>query len=264
VVRDRGDEAASVRYAEAEDMIDSPPTRLDTLMNGLPHSFGRVAVLTVTLAAATAGLVIGTQLPQVTSRTEPGSGSTSAADTGRVAGPAAADDGLGRGLLTLEELSAIGEPASGGTYTRGSASSIPDPCSRPEPGDSGVSYVPGPRGATAVSFHVVGGTVTQRLTTMGDVAHAQARLRDVVSGVRGCQFEFGTDVALGDVGPGLGDEYVAGTVVRRYPSGASSTVALLLIRVGSSLVEFSITGPSATALDFDVRCRTISLAGMAR
>lgn len=263
MVRDRGEEAVTVRCAEAEDMIDSPPTRLDTLLKGLPRTFGRVAVLTLTLVAATAGLVIGTHIPRDTSRTEPGSGSTSAADTGRAADSTAAD-GLGRGLLTLEELSAIGEPASGGTYTRGSASAIPDPCSRPEPGDSGVRYVPGPRGATAVSFHVVGGTVTQRVTTDADLAQARARLRDVISGVRSCQFGFGTDVELGEIGPGLGDEFVAGTVVRRYPSGASSTVALLLIRVGSSLVEFSITGPSAEAADFDVRCRTISLAGLAR
>lgn len=152
--------------------------------------------------------------------------------------------GPGYDLLTLQDLIAIGEQASGGTYTRGSTSALPDPCTTPAPGDEGVSYVPGPQGATAVSFRVTGGSVTERVTTLPDDAAARAEMRALVGRVRNCAVDSDLKVELATIGPGVGEEYVQAMVTRRYPSGSSSTVAILLVRVDGLLWEFSLTGPN--------------------
>ncbi len=264
------DDAGGPGTGESEDLIGSSPDRLDRLADlvsaRVPRSFSRTAMVATAALAAVAGLVLG-QLtaPRSAGPVDSVASTSSSYDRGS---PAAALPrefaALGRGLMTADELAAIGEPVTGGTYTRGSASAIPDPCSRPRPGDTGVSYVPGPSGATAVSFQVAGGTVTERVTTFVDDQAARQHLRDVVVGVSICQSAVGTGVSFGEIGAGLGHEYVAGTVVRRYPTGSTTTAALLVVRVGSVLVEFSLTGSTAAAADFAVRCRAIALAGLAR
>lgn len=226
----------------------------------IPGSFSRMTLLTCAVVAAVVGVLLGQR-----AATPPDAGVP--VTTPEQAAPIASTPGefpaLGRGLLSLSELAVIGEPATGGTYTRGSASALPDPCSRPAPGDAGVSYVSGPLGASAVSFQLIGGSVTERVTTLDDEAAAREHLQALVTRVRTCLVDPAVNVELATIGPGVGDEYVQAMVTRNYQSGSSSTVAILLVRVRSVLVEFSLTGSTAAAADVAGRCRAISLAGLA-
>ncbi|MBA3339143.1 MAG: hypothetical protein H0T54_05250 [Geodermatophilaceae bacterium] len=254
-MQDFGEDSSRPRASALEDVIGSSPDRLDSFLQWIPVSFSRLALLSVALVSALAGLVIG----HLSAPHEPAT----------VAAPAASADPQSESarapaLLTLPELAAIGEQASGGTYTRGSASAVPDPCNHPGPGDTGVSYVPGPRGATAVSFRVAGASVSERVSTFNDVLDARSRLREVVATAGDCQVDAQDQVVLGEVEVevGLGDEYVRGRVVHSYPSGASSTVSVLLVRVDRALLEFSLTGPSAAAAGSGERCLTIALVAL--
>lgn len=213
--------------------------------------------------AALVGLVVG-QLTAAPSDVDPATIGTGRATTELQARVDSLEDQLGRGLLTLGDLAAIGEPASGGTYTLGSASSLPDPCSRPDPGDAGVRYLPGPFGATSVSFQLIGGSVTERVTPLPDDVAARQRLRVVVSRARDCPVDTDANVELGVIGPGVGDEYVHAVLTRSYPTGSSNTVTVFLVRVGAVLVEFSLTGPTAAASESRARCLAIVQAGLRR
>jgi len=272
VVPDTADETAPAHPSEPEDVIGSPPTRLDDLISRVdsrvPQSYGRAAVLAVAVVAAMVGLLIGYQLTPGPRIAEPAGGTTAPAVTDSEAASGSLEAGLGRGLLTLADLAATGELASGGTYTRGSASALPDPCAPVAPGAAGVSYLPGPRGATAVSFRIVGGSVTERVTVLADDAQASSRLRASITSARTCPIDSAVTVELAAIGPGLGeesvpvDETVHVLVHRDYPSGSSTTVSVLLIRVGAVLVEFSLAGPSSTATDSSARCLTFARAGL--
>lgn len=265
MVQDAPDTDEGPSSADLEDVIASsdaePGGLIGWLNTRLPQSFGRTAVLTVAAVAAALGLLVGyvTAVPPTTDPVAvasippaPESTATSRPPDARVA------------LLTIGQLAAIDESASGGTYTRGSTSAIPNPCLQPHAGDTGVSYVPGPAGATAVSFQLAIGTVTQRVTPLADDVVAQVRLREVLAEQRACEIDAGLAVVLGEIGPGLGDEFISGSVVRNYPTGGSSTTSIVLVRLGASLVEFSLTGPTSTAADVEARCVAIAQAALRR
>lgn len=252
----------------SEDLIGSDPDRLDSFLGRLksrfPRTLGRPAVLTVAAVAAVAAAVslVTGQVTAQAPTTEPVAVAPAPTSTATTQSPDAR-----LALLTIGQLATIGEIASGGTYTRGSASAIPNPCLQPHAGDTGVSYVPGAAGATAVSFQLAGSSitsVTQRVTRLADDLAAAMRLREVVDAQRDCQLGAGLSVVVGDIGPGLGDELASVSIGRGYPSGAASTTEILLVRLGASLVEFSLTGPSADRAGDAARCFAIAQAGLTR
>lgn len=251
-----------------EEEIGSSPDRLDTfarrLSTHVPQRFGRTSVLAVALIAVACGVLVG----RLTVSPDP---TATASQTDPVSTTAGSDDqvesavgDLGRGLLTVGDLAAIGEVATGGTYTRGSASAVPDPCTSVFPGDAGVSYVPGPIGATSVSFSLTGATLTERITVLADEAVATRRLRDLASRTGDCPAPAGTTIEFGSIAAGLGDEYLPISVVRNYATGTSRTVTIVLVRVAATLVEFALTTPTERSDLADLRCRRIAIAGIAR
>lgn len=265
-MRDNAGDSAGSLPIESEDVIGSPPTRLDALISRvnsrLPQSFGRPAVLAVAVVAVLVGVLIGNQLTAATRIAQPGGETTAPVSPDSEGASGSLEVRLGRGLLSLDELAATGELASGGTYTRGSASALPDPCEPVAPDDPGVSYVPGPSGATSVTFQIVGGSVTERVTVLADVAQASARLRATVTSARNCRVDSVVTIELAALSPGLGDESVHVSVHRSYASGSSTTVSIMLIRVNEVLVEFSLAGRGAAAAESSARCLVIARAGL--
>lgn len=250
--------------AAAEDLITSVPGRLDIMIGRvdsvLPSRSARAALLGAIALIAVLGLISGPLTP-------PGS----APESGRIAistpAPQPLRDGptnpLGRGLLTLGDLAGIGEPAHGGTYTIGSASALPDPCSRPALGGPEVIYIAGPNGATSVTFSLVGATVTERVMLLPDEVAARQRLRVVISRARDCSAGPSVRTELGPIGPGLGEEFAQAVVTRDHPQGTAATITILVVRVGAALVEFSLSGSGAAAVAM-ARCLAIARAGLAR
>lgn len=269
VVRVGADDNAGSAAAGSEDLISSSPDRLDTLVelvnSRLARSFNRTAMLIVAALASLVGFVVGqlTAAPPSVGPAVIGAGEASPQHRERIE---SLDNQVGRGLLTLADLATIGEPAARGTYTLGSASVLPDGCSGPTLDDVGVRHLPGPEGATSVSFQLAGGSVTERVTTLSDDGAARQRLQVVVTRARDCPVGKAADVEVGLIGPGVGDEYVHAVVIRSYPSGGSSTVTVFLVRVGAVLLEFSLAEPTepTAAADSRARCLAIVQAGLRR
>lgn len=267
------DDGSQDAASASEDLIGSTPDRFDAFVRRLsthiPQRFGRTSVLAVALIAVACGVLVGrlTMAPDPTADlAHPDAVSTTTAAIDDQADSTVGD--LGRGLLTVGDLAAIGEVASGGTYTRGSASALPNSCSPPDPGDVGVSYVPGPAGATSVSFRVAGGTLTERITEFPDEDAAAQQLFDIAGGPDDCT-AVGTLIDYGSIGPDLGNEYLVISVDYSYPTGVSRTVSIVLVRVGATVVEFALTtspGSGAeSALDRSEsgsRCLVIAAAGI--
>lgn len=205
--------------------------------------------------------------------------------------------GLG-GLLSVQDFSAAGIVALGGTYSTGSASSLPDLCGTsggPEvadppspPADPGIPIpeVP-PNGvpdetaeqlptgpgvvyqvddatANAVSFTLPGATVTERLSRLNSELEAAAQLRGMVQLVEDCPSEGNAEADVRQEVPGVGDEAVAIEVTETdTPNGTVRPTTIVLARVGSVVLEFAVTGAELTEDDRLGRAITVAQLGVA-
>lgn len=201
-------------------------------------------------------------------------------------------------LLTVQDFSAAGIAALGGTYSTGSASSLPDLCGTsggPEvadppslPADPGIpipeippNRVPDetaeqlPTGpgvvyqvddttANAVSFTLPGATLTERLSRLNSELEAAAQLRGLVQLVEDCPSEGDSEAAVRQDVPGVGEEAVAIEVTETNPSnGTVRPTTIILARVGSVVLEFAVTGSELTDDDRLGRAITVAMLGVA-
>lgn len=239
-----------------QDVIESSPGRgwtgLDRLVGALPRSFGRRSVAGLAVAAALVGL--GTGLLIDTPGSAPGNGSATADQDTASAEVLPIGTGSLPPLLAPDAVTIVGEAATGGTYTLGSASALPLVCEVPSGPERGVQYVSGPLGASAVTFGLAGATMTERLTDAGSVPAAAAPLRGLPLLAAECSAAIGVIVEAADrqADDLLGQEFLVLTVTRVYPntSAATSTV-VVMVRVGSTVAEFSLTAANGGPPDLD-------------
>lgn len=276
------------------ELIEAEPRPVPMVLRGLgaaaPTRTARVVLVAAVAIALLAGLAIGR-----------GTGDRVRIEGSYLGAPVServsvlsyfTSTGLG-GLLTVQDFEAAGIAALGGTYSTGSASSLPDLCGTsgdpgltdppslpadpgipiPEippngapdgtaeqrPTGPGVVYQIDDASANAVSFTLPGATVTERLSRLNSELEAAAQLRGLVQLVEDCPSDGESEAVVRQDVVGVGDEAVAIEVTETNASnGTGRPTTIILARVGSVILEFAVTGAELT--DDDRLDRAITLA----
>lgn len=169
---------------------------------------------------------------------------------------------LSGALLTLQDLAGVGEttalPGSYGSVESAESDQLCGLSARAEPvpfpSEAGVEYTV----FDSVSFVLAGASLTERIGPDLDVLSAST-LRARIELARNCS-STGLTVSTEGVQTGIGDEYAVFTVQRRDPaSGPLHSSILVLVRVGSQLVELTLTS-EATAEVPDGLARALRIA----
>ncbi len=157
---------------------------------------------------------------------------------------------LSGALLTQQDLAGVGETtALGGSYGSVVSAESDELCGL----SSSAEPVPFPPGAgveytvfDSVSFVLAGASLTERIGPDLDVLSAST-LRARIELARNCSSSTGLAVSTEGVQTGIGDEYAVFTVERTDPaSGSIQRSILVLVRVGSQLVELTLSAAGGT------------------
>lgn len=143
------------------------------------------------------------------------------------------------GLLTLEDLTALGEqPRPRGTGLN-AASGLAGLCAGADPATVNGAL-------SAVSFDLADALLRELISPDLDVL-AASTLRGEVQLAQNCAASDDLTAQTEGVLDGIGDEYAAFTVRRTDPaSGAVTTSYVILVRVGGQLIEVSLTPGDVT------------------
>lgn len=270
---------------------DEPPAPgrgrvlLDRIGGTVPRYIGRRRIATLG-AGVLLGLVAGLLVPDAATTASDGTG-TAPDETNpdplqeaRVLGMTFSVASTAS-LLVPEDLTALGENSSVGTYTIGSPSALPLECALsassppqvtplpapngeqiPLPPDAGLNSRPGQ--TVAVTYALDGASMTQRVTEIGSVPGAAAQLRGLAALGQDCA-NGAADISLqvGDLSTaeGLGDEYLVLDVTQNDPGVGTRTTRVALVRVHATVLEFSLTGSDERSPDL-ARLLDIARAGV--
>ena len=269
---------------------DEPPAPgrgrvlLDRIGGAVPRYFGRRRIATLG-AGVLLGLVAGLLVPVAATTASDGTG-TAPDETNP--DPLQEAPALGMtfsvastaSLLVPEDLTALGENTSVGTYTIGSPSALPLECALsassppqvtplpapngeqvPLPPDAGLNSRPGQ--TVAVTYALDGASMTQRVTEIGSVPGAAAQLRGLAALAQDCTEVGDISLRVGDLSTaeGLGEEYLIIEVTHNDPASGPRTTSVALIRVDATVLEFSLTGSDARSPDL-ARLLDIARAGV--
>jgi len=246
---------------------------LDRVGGTVPRYFGRRRVASLG-AGVLLGLVAGLLAPDAATTASDGTG-TAPDETNP--DPLQEAPALGMpfsvtpttSLLGPEDLTALGENTSAGTYTVGSVSTLPLACAIsasgppqatplppapsgeqvPLPPEAGLNSRPGQ--TVAVTFGLDGASMTQSVTEIGSIPAGAAQLRGLAALAEDCANATDVSVQVGDLSTaeGLGDEYLVLDVTQNDPGSGTRTTRVALVRVEATALEFSLTGSDERSPD---------------
>lgn len=167
-------------------------------------------------------------------------------------------------MLTVEDLTALGEQVHQEQLVGSAQSAVPVLC------DTGLGQpgTPDFRGLSypAIVFGVEGGQLTELVWPQADEAAASGILRTLVSQARECPNVPSplASITTGGSLSGIGDEYAVFTRQPTSPAQSAYTTTAVLVRLGPDLIEISFVADGTASVDPEARCLRGATAAVER